>query len=51
MEGGRARLRKVTVGQRGAHDVEVKEGLAPGELALLHPSDRVTDGIRIETAP
>ena len=51
MEDGRARLRKVTVGQRGAHDVEVLDGLAPGTLTLLHPSERVTDGLRIEAAP
>ena len=51
LEGGRARLRKVTVGQRGAHDVEVLGGLEPGALTLMHPSDRVTEGLRIEATP
>jgi HlyD family secretion protein len=45
---GRARLRRVEVGQRGADAVEVRGGLEAGERVVLHPTDRVADGVRIE---
>jgi HlyD family secretion protein len=46
-QSGRAALRHVKVGQRNAIDAEIVEGLAPGERIVLHPSDRVTGGVRI----
>jgi HlyD family secretion protein len=46
-EGGRAALRRVTVAQRNAIHAEIVEGVVPGERIVLHPSDRVTSGIRI----
>ena len=45
---GRARRRAVDLGARGALDVEVLAGLAPGEVVVLHPSDRIEEGVRIE---
>jgi len=45
---GRARTRHVDVGHRGRLDVEVRGGLAEGVRVIVHPSDRVTDGTRVE---
>ncbi len=44
---GRARLRTVEIGKRGATEVEVLSGLAPGERVVVHPSSTVEDGSRI----
>ncbi len=46
-QGGRALLRRVKVGHRNSIDAEIVEGLASGEQVVLHPSDRVVDGVRI----
>ncbi len=48
VEEGAARLRPVTVGKRGALAVQVTEGVSPGELLVLHPSDRIRDGVAVE---
>ena len=47
VEGGRARRRIVQVGEQGSFEAEVREGLAEGELVVLHPSDRLRDGARV----
>lgn len=47
-EGGRARLRVVQLGQRGAADVQIASGLAVGDRVVMHPSSGVVDGVRIE---
>lgn len=44
---GRARLRHVTIGRRNSFHAEVRGGLDAGERIILHPSDRVVDGIRV----
>ncbi len=44
---GRARLRTVKLGQRGAVDVQVLSGLSAGDRVVVHPSSSVTDGVRI----
>ncbi len=46
-EGGRSRLRHVKVGQRNGIIAEIRDGLVAGERVVAHPSDRVTDGVRI----
>lgn len=46
-EGGRARLRRVEIGQQDGLVAEVLSGLEPGERVVLHPGDRVADGTRI----
>ena len=50
-DGARSRRRDVTVGQRGSFEAEVREGLQPGERVVLHPSDRLADGMRVRAAP
>ena len=45
--GGRARVRAVTLGQRTGQEAEVLDGLADGEVVVLHPGDSLTDGTRV----
>ena len=45
---GRARLQPVAIGHMNGIDAEVLEGLAAGDQVVVHPSDRVSDGARIE---
>lgn len=47
VEGGRARRRNVEIGHRNAAEAEVLRGLAAGDAVVLHPSDRVRDGVRV----
>lgn len=44
---GRANWRDVEVGHRGAVSVEILAGLESGERVILHPSDRIEDGVRV----
>jgi HlyD family secretion protein len=43
----RARLRKVAIGHMNDQEVEVLGGLQPSEKVLLHPSDKVGDGVKV----
>ncbi len=45
---GRAQLRPVEIGHRGPDEVEIRSGLEAGDRLVLHPTDRVEDGVRIE---
>lgn len=44
---GRAQRRLVSIGERNLHAARVLEGLKLGEQVILHPSDRVHDGVRV----
>lgn len=44
---GRARSTTIGIGQRNADFAEVTRGLKADDAVILHPSDRVTDGVRI----
>lgn len=46
--GGRARLRRIELGQRGLTDAEVVNGLREGERVVVFPSEAIEDGTRIE---
>jgi HlyD family secretion protein len=46
-ERGRARLRLVEIGTRNGVAAEIVAGLAVGERVIVHPSDRVQDGVRV----
>jgi HlyD family secretion protein len=46
---GRARLQAVTIGNMNGIDAEVLAGVAVGDAVVVHPSDRVSDGARIES--
>jgi HlyD family secretion protein len=41
---GRAKLRRVKIGQRNDLEAEVTDGLAPETKVIVHPSDKVRDG-------
>ncbi len=51
VEGDSVRLAPVTIGHRGALQVEVLSGLAAGDVVVVHPGDRVKDGVRVKPAP
>ena len=46
-EKGRAVLRHVEVGPKNGIAAEITRGIEAGERVVVHPSDRVTDGVRI----
>jgi HlyD family secretion protein len=46
---GRAELTPVVIDHRNNRWAEVLEGLEPGEQVILHPSDRVEDGTKVES--
>jgi HlyD family secretion protein len=48
VEDGDARLTRVKIGRNGAFDAEVLEGLKAGDAVILHPSDRIHDGVGVE---
>lgn len=47
VEDGRARATPVDIGQRNSNFAEVTRGLTEGMTVVLHPSDRVADGVRL----
>lgn len=47
VEDGRARLTAIKVGHRNNRMAEVLEGLVEGREVVLHPSDRIADGVRV----
>jgi HlyD family secretion protein len=47
VEGGRARTRTIQVGARNSRHAEVLGGLEAGARVILHPSDRVVEGVRV----
>ena len=46
LSNGRTRLRPVELGRKNSAQVEVLNGLDPGEQVVLYPTDRVRDGAR-----
>jgi HlyD family secretion protein len=48
VEGGRAKLRPVEIGQRAGLQTEIRSGLAVGETLVSHPDDRIRDGVRVK---
>jgi HlyD family secretion protein len=45
---GEAQLTPVSIDHRNATHAEVTEGLAAGDVVVLHPSDQVVDGVAVE---
>jgi HlyD family secretion protein len=46
-EDGHARLRHVTLGARTGVETEILDGLGEGDSVIVHPSDRISDGVRV----
>jgi HlyD family secretion protein len=51
VEGSRAKLRTVRIGRSNGIETEVLDGLREGDVVILHPSDRVADGTRVQARP
>jgi HlyD family secretion protein len=47
IENGRAKLREIRMGHRGALEAEVLEGLRAGETVIRHPSNDISPGTRV----
>lgn len=45
---GRARLKPVQVGQRSGLQAQVLDGLKQGDKLIVHPDDKVLDGVRVK---
>ncbi|PUB91392.1 MAG: efflux transporter periplasmic adaptor subunit [gamma proteobacterium symbiont of Ctena orbiculata] len=45
---GKARQRRVTLGKRTGLEAEVLSGLSTGERVVVHPGDKIAEGIEIE---
>ena len=48
IEDGRAHLRKVELGRRSGLEAELLSGVEAGDLIVVHPDDRVSEGARVE---
>lgn len=48
VENGQARLRDVEVGQRTSFEAEIKSGLEAGAEVIVHPSNQIADGTRVD---
>ncbi len=44
---GRARRRPVQIGHRNQTEVEILGGIVTGEVVILHPSNQLSDGVRV----
>jgi HlyD family secretion protein len=49
IENGRLRRRSLQIGHRNQTEVEVLGGLNAGDQVVLHPSNQLTDGLRVRT--
>lgn len=47
VQSGVAHLRHVEIGRQTSLQAEVRSGLAEGDRVVVHPSDRVADGVRV----
>jgi HlyD family secretion protein len=47
VKGGRAHATPVQIGHRNARAAEILSGLAEGDRVVLHPSDRVREGVAV----
>jgi len=47
---GKAKLRRLSLGEQNSDFAQVASGLSQGDIVILHPSDRVTDGTSVTVA-
>jgi HlyD family secretion protein len=50
VEDGVAHVRPVQLGHRNDFEVEITSGITAGERVIMHPSDRISDGVAVEAA-
>ncbi len=51
VQDGRAVLTRIVIGERNHSFAQVLQGLEPGDLVVLHPSDAVSGGVRVQPQP
>ena len=49
VDDGRARLQRVSLGQRNPIEAQIVEGLSAGQAVVLHPPDTLVDGTTVTT--
>lgn len=49
VEQGRAIQRQIDIGRRSGLRTEVIDGVVVGEQVIIHPNDRLSDGVRVST--
>lgn len=47
VEGGKARLRELEIEHQSVSETEVVKGLNEGDIVILHPSNQISEGIKI----
>ena len=47
VELSRARLRRIEIGRRSGDSVQILSGLDESETVVLHPSDKIAEGVRV----
>ena len=50
VDAGRAKLSPVLIARRGAREVQIESGLSAGDRVIVHPDERLKDGIRVRPA-
>jgi HlyD family secretion protein len=48
VESGNARLRETEIGHQTASETEILSGLSEGETVILHPSNQIAGGMRVD---
>jgi HlyD family secretion protein len=48
---GRATVQSLTLGERNESLAQILDGLQPGDMVILHPSDLVSDGVSVTARP
>ncbi|MCP3957764.1 MAG: efflux RND transporter periplasmic adaptor subunit [bacterium] len=48
VDAGKASLREIEIGMRNGLEAQVISGLGEGEQVIVHPSDSIVDGVKVE---
>jgi HlyD family secretion protein len=48
-QNGRAKQRQISIGHRTGFEAEVTEGVTSGERIVVHPSDKIAEGVLLST--
>ncbi len=49
VQNGKANQRQVVIGHRSDREAEVRQGLQAGEMVILHPTEQIKDGSRVNS--
>lgn len=50
VEHGRARDKEVAVGRRNRDEMQILNGLSPGDVVIRYPGNQIRDGIRVKVS-